>query len=80
MIGACTAPVLTETACSVSPKFSSDVEAVLVFSHSVRGAELNVEAMFLILSIKGFRSAAVRALTLEDIDWRRESIIVHRAK
>ena len=36
--------------------------------------------MFLLFSIYGFRSAEVRALTLEDIDWRRESITVRRAK
>jgi integrase len=36
--------------------------------------------MFLLFAIYGFRSAEVRALTLEDIDWKRESITVRRAK
>jgi integrase len=36
--------------------------------------------MFLLFSIYGFRSAEVRGLAIEDIDWRRESIIVRRAK
>jgi len=36
--------------------------------------------MFLLFSIYGLRSAEVRGLALEDIDWRRESITVRRAK
>ena len=36
--------------------------------------------MFLLFSIYGLRSAEVRGLTLEDIDWRRGSINVRRAK
>jgi site-specific recombinase XerD len=39
-----------------------------------------IAAMFLLFAIYGFRSAEVRALTLEDIDWKRESITVRRAK
>jgi len=36
--------------------------------------------MFLLFSIYGLRSAEVRGLMLEDIDWRKGSMIVRRAK
>ena len=47
---------------------------------SRKGSDLRAKAMFLLFSIYGFRSAEVRALTLEDVDWRRETITVRRAK
>jgi len=42
--------------------------------------DMRAKAMILLLSIYGFRSAEVRGLMLEDIDWRRGYITVRRAK
>jgi integrase len=47
---------------------------------NLKPADLRAKAMFLLFSIYGLRSAEVRGLTLDDIDWRRESITVRRAK
>jgi integrase len=41
---------------------------------------MRAKAMILLSSIYGFRSAEVRRLTLEDVDWRRGFITVRRAK
>jgi site-specific recombinase XerD len=57
-----------------------DVRRVIASIGSTKPSDLRAKAMFLLFSIYGFRSAEVRALTLEDIDWRRESITVRRAK
>lgn len=57
-----------------------DVRRVIASIGSLKPSDLRAKAMFLLFSIYGFRSAEVRALTLEDIDWRRESITVRRAK
>jgi integrase/recombinase XerD len=45
-----------------------------------RHADLRARAMILLHSIYAFRSVEVRGLTLEDIDWRRGTITVRRAK
>lgn len=45
-----------------------------------RPADLRAKAMILLHSIYGFRSVEVRGLTLEDVDWRRGTITVRRAK
>jgi integrase/recombinase XerD len=47
---------------------------------NITPADLRAKAMVQLLSIYGLRSAEVRGLTLEDIDWRRASITVRRAK
>ncbi len=57
-----------------------DVRRVIASIGDSKAADLRAKAMILLLSIYGLRSAEVRGLTLEDIDWRRGSINVRRAK
>jgi len=57
-----------------------DVRRAIDLIGSRKGPDLRAKAMFLLFSIYGFRSAEVRGLTLGDIDWRRETITVRRAK
>jgi integrase/recombinase XerD len=57
-----------------------DVRRVLAAIGDRKPADLRAKAMFLLFAIYGFRSAEVRGMTLEDIDWRRGTITVHRAK
>jgi integrase/recombinase XerD len=57
-----------------------DVRRVIATIGSRRPSDLRAKAMFLLFSIYGFRSAEVRGLVLEDIDWRRGSLTVRRAK
>ena len=57
-----------------------DVRRVIASIGGTKPSDLRAKAMFLLFAIYGFRSAEVRALTLEDIDWKRESITVRRAK
>jgi integrase/recombinase XerD len=57
-----------------------DVRQVIASIGDLRPADLRAKAMVLLLSIYGFRSAEVRGLALEDIDWRRGTITVRRAK
>ena len=57
-----------------------DVRRVIASIGSLKHSDLRAKAMFLLFSIYGFRSAEVRNLKLEDIDWRRESITIRRAK
>jgi site-specific recombinase XerD len=57
-----------------------DVRRVIASIGSLKPSDLRAKAMFLLFSIYGFRSAEVRSLTLDDIDWRRELITVRRAK
>lgn len=47
---------------------------------TLKADDLRAKAMIMLFSIYGFRSAEVRGLTLEDIDWRRGFITVRRAK
>jgi site-specific recombinase XerD len=47
---------------------------------SLKSADLRAKAMCLLFAIYGLRSAEVTGLLLEDIDWRRGSITVRRAK
>jgi site-specific recombinase XerD len=56
------------------------VRRIIATMESIRPADLRAKAMILLFSIYGFRSAEVRGLSLDDIDWRRGSITVHRAK
>jgi integrase/recombinase XerD len=57
-----------------------DVRRVISSIGDLRPADLRAKAMLLLFSIYGFRSAEVRGLMLEDIDWRRGSLTVRRAK
>lgn len=70
-------PRITENLCG--PPWE-DVRRVIASIGNRKPAELRAKAMFLLFSIYGLRSAEVRGLTLEDIDWQRESITVRRAK
>jgi len=57
-----------------------DVRRVIASIGNFKPADLRAKAMLLLFSIYGLRSAEVRGLTLEDIDWHRGSINVRRAK
>ena len=57
-----------------------DVRRVIASIGNLKPADLRAKAMFLLFSIYGLRSAEVRCLTLDDIDWRRGSMTVRRAK
>jgi site-specific recombinase XerD len=57
-----------------------DVRRVIASIGNLRAADLRAKTMFLLFSIYGLRSAEVRGLMLEDIDWRRGSLTVRRAK
>lgn len=56
------------------------VRRVIAAIGDSKPCDLRAKAMFLLFSIYGFRSAEVRGLMLEDIEWRRGTITVHRAK
>jgi integrase/recombinase XerD len=56
------------------------VRRVIASIGTLKADDLRAKPMILLLSIYGFRSAEVRGMTLEDIDWRRGSITVRRAK
>jgi integrase/recombinase XerD len=57
-----------------------DVRRLIASIGTLKADDLRAKAMVLLCSIYGFRSAEVRGLMLEDIDWRRGSITVRRAK
>jgi site-specific recombinase XerD len=57
-----------------------DVRRFISSIGKCRPADLRARAMILLHSIYGFRSAEVRGLTLEDIDWRKGTVTVRRAK
>jgi integrase/recombinase XerD len=57
-----------------------EVRRVIASIGISKPADLRARAMFLLFSIYGLRSAEVRGLTLEDIDWRNGSMAVRRAK
>jgi len=57
-----------------------DVRRVIASIENIKPADLRAKAMILLFSIYGLRSAEVRGLMLEDIDWRRGTITVRRAK
>lgn len=57
-----------------------DVRRVIASIGGPKAIDLRTKALFMLFAIYGFRSAEVRALMLEDIDWRRGIITVRRAK
>jgi len=57
-----------------------DVLRVIALIGDSKPADLRAKAMFLLCSIYGLRSGEVRGMTLEDIDWRKGSMAVRRAK
>lgn len=57
-----------------------DVQRIIASISAIKPADLRAKAMVLLFSIYGFRSAEVTRMNLEDIDWRRGTITVRRAK
>ncbi len=57
-----------------------DVRRLIASIGNLKPADLRAKAMCLLFAIYGFRSAEVRGLSLEDIDWRKGLITVRRAK
>ena len=57
-----------------------EVRRLIASIGSSNAADLRAKAMIMLFSIYGLRSAEVRGLLLEDIDWRTGSITVLRAK
>jgi len=57
-----------------------DVRRAIALIGSSNTADLRAKAMIMLFSIYGLRSAEVRGLMLEDIDWHTGSITVRRAK
>ncbi len=70
-------PRIAENLC---PPPWEDVRRAIASIGNLKPADLRAKAMFLLFSIYGLRSAEVRGLMLEDIDWRKGSITVRRAK
>jgi site-specific recombinase XerD len=58
----------------------SDVQRLLASCAGDTPTEIRDHAMLLLLAVYGLRSGEVRYLRLEDIDWERELILVHRPK
>ena len=78
--GCISSPRIPRIAQHLSSPPWEDVRQVIASIGISKPADLRAKAMFLLFSIYGLRSAEVRGLTLEDIDWRRGSITVRRAK
>ena len=62
------------------PPSWDDVRRIIDSIGAFKASGLRAKAMFLLCSIYGLRSAEVRGLTLEEIDWRKGTITVRRAK
>ena len=58
----------------------SDVQTLLASCAGDRQIEIRDHAMLLLVAVYGLRGGEVRHLRLEDIDWEREIIHIHRAK
>lgn len=58
----------------------SDVQKLLGSCAGSRPSEIRDHAMLLLLAVYGLRSGEVRHLRLDDIDWERETIHIHRPK
>jgi site-specific recombinase XerD len=70
-------PRIAENLCGPSWE---DVRRVIASFGNQKIYDLRAKAMFLLFSIYGFRSAEVRGLMLEDIDWHGGTITVRRVK
>ena len=57
-----------------------DVQRLLAACSGKQPSDIREHAMFLLLTVYGFRSGEVRLLRLDDIDWERETILVRRTK
>ncbi len=78
--GSISSPRVPRVAENLSGPPWEDVRRVIASIGEIKPADLRAKAMFLLFSVYGLRSAEVRGLRLEDIDWRRGSITVRRAK
>jgi len=58
----------------------NDVQRLLASCAGDTPTEIRDRAMLLVLAIYGLRSAEVRALRVDDIDWERETIRIRRSK
>jgi integrase/recombinase XerD len=58
----------------------NDVQRLLASSAGDGPTEIRDRAMLLLLAVYGLRSAEVRTLLIDDIDWEREIIRIHRSK
>jgi site-specific recombinase XerD len=58
----------------------NDVQRLLASCAGDRSTEVRDRAMLLLLAVYGLRSAEVRALRIDDIDWEREIICIRRSK
>jgi site-specific recombinase XerD len=56
------------------------VRALIASTDSERPRDVRDRAILMILATYGFRSSEVSQLRLEDVDWERERIHVHRSK
>jgi site-specific recombinase XerD len=57
-----------------------DVQRLLADCSGERPSDIRDRAMFLLLTVYGFRSGEARLLRLDDIDWEQETILVQRTK
>jgi len=73
-------PRVPNTVGKLSIPLWDDIRRFIASIPDFKAADLRAKALFLLFSVYGLRSAEVRGLTLEDIDWFRGSLIVHRAK
>jgi site-specific recombinase XerD len=58
----------------------SDVQRLLASCAGDTPTEIRDHAMLLVIAVYGLRSAEVRELRIDDIDWEREIIRIHRPK
>lgn len=58
----------------------NDVQRLLASCAGDRPTEIRDRAMLLLLAVYGLRSAEVRALCIDDIDWEREIVCIRRSK
>jgi len=56
------------------------VRALIAYADSECDRDIRDRAILMIFATYGFRSREVSQLTLEDVDWERERLHVHRAK
>lgn len=57
-----------------------DVERLISITSSDVALDIRDRAILMLLAVYGLRSSEVRNLRLEDIDWRREIVVVRRSK
>jgi len=58
----------------------NDVQQILASCTGDKPTEIRDRAMLMLLAVYGLRSAEVRSLRIDDIDWEREIILIRRSK